>query len=217
MKKYISILLLTAIVLTGCSKDDDGSDSFDGSMTSISDFVGQEILDTMTDLGLTIHPGNKPPNIEGKFLMSPSILESSNIPSDTPGNLFSDLLLTFSNQKGLNIKYTGEQTQTSSVGKGSFISGEGDLFSVFLNVISTKTNQPKEMEEIYVFTGRITSEGIKDIQVALFMVENNGNDGVIENGQGRVFIDGDNLARRVTGLQRMSSDNQLNLQSIMNK
>lgn len=218
MKKYISLFFLSAILFIGCSKDDNGdSDGFDGSIGSINDFVGQELLDEMIDLGLIVNPGDTPPNIEGKYLLSPSILESSNVPSDFPGMTFNDLLLEFSKQKGLNINYIGEQTASSSVGKGSFISGEGDLFSVFLNVLTVKENQPKEMEQIFIFSGRIAPEGIHDIQVALFMVENNGNSGVIANGQGRIFVDGDGFTERVTGLQRILDGNKMDFQMVANQ
>lgn len=207
MKKYFSLFFLATILFVGCSKDDDGgSEHFDGSINSITDFVGEEILDEMIDLGLGINPGDNPPNIEGKYLMSPSILESSNISYDIPGSTFNDLLMEFSKQKGLNIHYKGEQTKTSSVGKGSFISGDGDLFSVFLNVITVKENQPKEMEQIFIFSGRVAPEGIYDMQVALFMIENNGNSGVIANGEGRIFVDGDGFTERVTGLQRIPNE-----------
>jgi len=212
MKRYLSFTFIIVFLFIGCSKDDDGVEEiFDGSTHSIIEFIGNDIYYEMVDLGLKIHPGNNPPNIEGKYLMSPSILENSNIPSDVNGRQFGDLLLEFLNQKGLEIQYTGEQSNISSVGKGSFISGSGENFSVFLHVIATKPNQPNEMEEILVFSGRIAPEGIYDIQCALFMIENNGNTGVIENGQGRIFIDEDGLAeRQPSDFQRVPDNKEVN-------
>lgn len=195
MKRYLSFIFIAAILFVGCSKDDDGG--FDGSSTAISNFVGQEILDEMTSLGMIIHSGNKPPNIEGKYLMSTVILQSSNVPTDRLGMPFNDLLLEFTNQKGLEITFKGQETGASSVGKGSFISGTGDHFSVFLDIINKREGDPEEMEEIYVFSGRISPEGIHDLQLALFMVENNGNIGVMANGQGRIFKDEDGLSERL--------------------
>lgn len=200
MKRYLSFTFIIAVftfLFVGCSKDDDGDQvNFDGSTNAIVEFVGSDIYDELINLGMEIHSGDNPPNIEGKYLMAPTILENSNVPTDIIGLQFNDLLLEFSNQKGLEITFTGVEAKANSVGKGSFISGSGDHFSVFLDIINKRDMDPKEMEEIYVFSGRIAPEGIYDLQLSLFMVENNGNANTIENGQGRLFIDEDGLSER---------------------
>lgn len=219
MKKYFSIITVFILLFAACSKDDDGGNTdFDGSMQDIKEFVGSELLDTIVDMGMVINPGNKPPNIEGKYLMSPTILENSNVPSDYPGMIFNDLLLEFSRQNGLEIEFTGEQVSSSSVGKGSFISGSGKDFSVFLNAITVREGQPNEMEQIFVFSGTVATEGIHDLQLAFFMVENNGNSGVIDNGQGRIFMDGDGFSeRQPAGLQKPSTGEKMELSAQLQK
>lgn len=199
MKKYFSFILLFSFLFFGCSKDDDGgSNSFDGSINSISNFVGSDILDTMIDLGMNINSGDNPPNIVGEYLSSPNVLENSNVPSDWPGRVFSDYQSEFSNQQGLQIDFSGFHPTGNQIdeGYGSFISGDGNLFSVFL-ITETEIRDSKA-DTVIVYSGEISPDGIYSYQRAIFMKDNHGNSTVfLENGQGRILVDEDGLAERI--------------------
>ena len=55
---------------------------YNGLTEDINDFLPEEILDEIKDLGLTIHTGTSPPNIEGVFSVIPLVLKNSNRPDD---------------------------------------------------------------------------------------------------------------------------------------
>lgn len=207
MKNFFSAALVLVLLMAACSKDDDKKFDFDGSLTSITEFVGADLLNEMTDMGLIIYSGNNPPNVEGRYLMSPAVLKASNVPNEPYpiGHRFADQEMEFKNQKGLDIEFHGEQATAGGTytGAGSFISGDGDNFTVFLSILAKKEGREKEVEEIFVYSGRISPEGIHDIQLALFMVDNKGQSGVIDNGRGRLFIDEDGLAERLEGEPRL--------------
>jgi len=198
MKKYLSLFFLSMILFTSCSADDDGySGDFDGTMASISDFVGSDLLTVMTDLGLVLYPGENPPVIEGDYLVSPTVLENSTIETDSIGRLFPDHSMTFYDQKNLRLKFSARGGIQNDTGAGAFISGSGNTISVFLVIRSEVNGLP--VDGIYVISGRLEEEGIYDFQNAAFMKDNHGNPGGVfmENGEGRIFADGDGLVERL--------------------
>lgn len=125
MKKYVSLITVFVLLFAACSKDDDGG-GFDGSMTTIDQFVGSELLDSIVGLGMNIYPGDNPPNIEGEFLAE-HILENSNVPDERRlGERFPDFDMEFTNQRGLKVDFYAEEDIPQSnitVGEGSLISG----------------------------------------------------------------------------------------------
>lgn len=210
MKRIFSFVFVIIILFSACSKDDDGGNGdFGGSMEDIREFVGSDLFDTIMGLGMTINPGDTPPEIEGKYLISTVVLESSNIPSDYPGKIFMDFLIEFKNQNGLEIDFKGEETDGYTsylhLGDGSLISGSENKFSVYLkNIVERSTGETAEI--IYIFSGEIASEGILDIKFSNFMVDDYGNaPPFIKTGQGRIFIDDDGLSERVVGKPVMNT------------
>lgn len=197
MKKYYSFILVLSLLFVGCSKDDDGqSDEFDGSIQAVTNFVGSDLLNVMLDLGLEINLGNNPPAIDGQFLLSPNILENSNIDSDLIGSIFPDHLMKFYDQRGLELLYSAVGGNQSDQGVGSLISGEGNKFSIYLTTESDILGF--KASTMYVLSGKLTQEGFTEFQMAGFMKDNYGNPGgvFIENGKGRIFVDGDALVEK---------------------
>lgn len=197
MKKYFSFIIVFVLLIAACSKDDDGG-GFDGSMEDIIDFAGSELLDSIVGMGMVIHPGNNPPNIEGKFLEE-HILESSNVPNERRlGERFPDFDMEFTNQRGLKVDFYAEEDISQSnttIGEGSLISGEGDVFSVFLKVKSEIDG--KIAEGIIIISGKMVFEGIYDYKFANFMLDNHGHESrFIPNNTGRIFVDEDGLVER---------------------
>jgi hypothetical protein len=91
----------------------------------------------------------------------------------------------------------------TGTGKGAFISGSGNNFSVFMQVTYTASGQSADMVEI--FSGTMTSTGIKDLYDGLFMVDDHGDPGNlwIANGQGRIFYDSDGMSPFIANLSSM--------------
>ncbi len=190
--------------LTSCSSDDDSGsyeeevvddEGFQGTEEDIANFVTQDILDVITELGFVIYTGNNPPIINGVFEISPRVVENTNIPNDYAiGYEISPTEIYFENQDNdaLTFDYKEiEQNISESVGDLSYVSGSGNDFSAFVRTTITASEQNAIL--IIAISGTATSSGFTGTQQALFMLDNMGNpQGVfIENGQGRIFKDED--------------------------
>src|SRR5690625_2722514 len=175
--RRISIVLISLFLVYSCSKDDDviQEDSFDGSYSTIEQLIGSSVLDSLVDLGLVINPGAMPPNIEGKYHLSPTILEESSVPGDIIGTPFNDAELKFSKQDNINLTIVFDAEEAlghEHTGSGGFISGVEDDFSLFL--ISESSMDGYIGETVFVISARRLEDGLTDFQLAFFMVDNGG-------------------------------------------
>jgi len=196
----VSLILSSILMLSSCEKDDNTPEvNEDGLTRDVTDLVPQEILDEMEDLGLPIYGGIDPPNIEGRFVASPFILLASNRQSDIPGDQFQDYYVTFKEQddRELTIMMDYENGSEMGNGLGSFIVGDGNRFSVFVEVISENNGETASV--VNVISGEISETGIKDFYFANFMLDNKGNPSNywIEEGEGRVAFDSDGFSERL--------------------
>jgi hypothetical protein len=220
MKKTRLFLLVLwcPVILAGCDKDKDEEPDgqFTGTIQSIEEFLTPELADIMTELGMEFKTGNTPPSIEGEYLVE-SILDATNIPSDVLGSSFIDAVLTFEEQdnKNLSVKFSYDQTVESGEGIGALIAGNDNLFTVLLKVTGASHNSPTETA--MAISGRLVPQGIEDLQWAVFMLENYGATNVIENGQGRIFVDSDNLAERIMANGRLKLGESSGSKTLMEK
>ncbi|MDC6366661.1 MULTISPECIES: hypothetical protein [Flavobacteriaceae] len=208
MKKITHYLFIISIVyFTSCSKED--KDVFNGSQSSLEDLFSEEVVQTLNDLNFTINEGANPPNLEGTFYVSQFILTNSNVPQDNIGSRFADQRYTFLNQNNSDntIDFNGVQINVSTKeefsqldGSGSFISGEGNRFSIFLVVEQERINSGTKTLTAFAISGSISEGGIVEFEQSLVMLDNFGDpkNEYIENGQGRKFIDQDEFSEIVT-------------------
>lgn len=194
------LVIIGSIFVTSCTKN--ASDFFEynqgveenGLTREINELVSEEILEEMAAQGMPINRGGNPPELNGKFFSSVNTLLNSNVPSDFVGQTFVDYTWNFydqDNQK-LQIMVDYESTADVGMGRGSFIVGEGNGFSVFVENVTTNSEGDKA-QTFYCVSGTITDSGIKDFHLAFFMIDNFGNPSgtYIDNGQGRVIYDSD--------------------------
>lgn len=220
--KFLFGILLLNLFLTGCGEDEGPNDQFSGTIQSIEEFLTPELTETMKELGMEFHTGNTPPNIEGDYLAIP-ILEGTNISYDLIGSQFFDAVFSFreQNNRELSVKFSYDQSNAQGTasekgeGIGALIAGKDDLFSVFLKVSGKLDNQP--YESAMVISGKLTPTGINGFQWALFSLENYGNAAIIEKGQGRIFKDRDNLARRVQPNSRLGQSSPGDAKTFMER
>lgn len=185
----------------------------------IKNIVPDNILTIITNLGMPMYTGKTPPSLVNFYKLSPRTLKSSNIPNDySAGTKFYDMNIHFYNQNNTALSLKMDFAEMGSgggtgSGQGAFISGSGNNFSVFLQVSYTASGQTCEMIE--VFSGTMTSTGIKDLYDALFMVNDHGDPGNlwIANGQGRVFYDSDGMSQIIANLSSMIFGNNLGIMS----
>ena len=199
MKKTILLGLLITGFLASCSKDDDKNApiKFDGSETAIREFVTPALVDSMRSLGMAINSGNTPPQIGGNYHIVP-ILQASNRPSDAIGSYFEEYDCHFRNQKNdnLTVDFSYEGPTEQGLSTESFISGSGNKFSAYLKANSTISGLTAQ--SVIVVSGEISEAGIMTYQMAVFMLDNGGNNTIfIENREGRIFNDSNNLGVRL--------------------
>ncbi|WCO00596.1 hypothetical protein [Psychroserpens ponticola] len=200
MKKTILFFAMITMLFS-CSGDDDAAEianQFDGSLESVEEFFTPELVDALLDLGFIINTGDNPPNIEGVYFSSPFILEASTVPSDFVGQSFADYTSEFSNQDNgsLTIDFNGMGGNQTDVGFGSFVSGDGNAFSVYLK--NTGTIGTYSADTAIAISGRMTEDGIEDFKLAALMLDDNGDPEsvYIENNTGRLIYDSDEFSPR---------------------
>jgi len=199
MNSKIFIFFCLLLMLTqSCSDDEDFGPALDenGLTPDITNLVPQAIIDEMLRLGMPIHGGANPPALEGTYLGSRMVLFDSNRPSDFTGQTFSNLRLTLRGQNNDNLSILVDYLNgpESGEGLGSFVVGDGCKFSIFVEVNSM--NAGTDAQAVFVFSGFLEENGIRDFYLANFMIDNFGNPaGVwIENGEGRVIHDQDGFS-----------------------
>ncbi len=210
MKHYIYLFTI-ALILFSCSTDDDTLIlERQGTIESVKGWANSEIIDALENLGLTIYEGDTPPNIEGDYQMSERVLEATNVPNDNPiGFRVAKLNMSFTNQNNgtFTTNFNGSQissTDNSIIStlavdnylENSFITGSGNFFTAFFKVISTRESGTEALS-IYTISGELREDGISGIRNGLFMLDNYGQSGYIENNTGRIFKDNDGMADRL--------------------
>ena len=204
----IACLAVTSIMFSGCEKDDPVNNlppvDEEGLTGDIRNIIPDEYIETLKDLGLEIYGGNTPPNIEGTYRVSPMDLVNCNFCDYWHSVAKSDnMYVTFFDQinKDLTVKMDydmwTENGDMGASGLGAFIVGEGNKFTVFVEAERRELSYTAKTVE--VFSGEITTKGIKDFQWAVIMIDNKGNPTGhwIGNGQAYVKKDGDGLSERI--------------------
>jgi len=193
MKKALLFIGIITL-LSACRKDNP-------EIIPGQDFIPDEVLEEIIDNGQPVYEGVNPPDLTGTYFISPLALVESNFDDNSsPGTIFSPEEITFYdyNEDDLTIKVSYEQGNSSGDALGSFISGEDNNFTIYVRVDANETDGGS-----YLFTkvvsGTFENDGIRDVSMSVFMVDDNGDpDGdLIENGQGRRFIDGDGFSPKI--------------------
>lgn len=193
MKNTIFFLLIT-LVLGSCCKEYP-------ELVPGQNFIPEDILKAIEDNGQVIYNGYTPPHLEGKYFLSPQVLVGSNFDDPaSPGDVFSDVIVEFSefDPKALTIKAKITEGGSSGEGYGSFISGHDNNFTIYVRV-DAEDLQGHKLIRTEVYSGTLESAGIRNLQRSGFMVDDKGdpNDDYIENGQGRLAKDGDGFSEKL--------------------
>ena len=158
---------------------------------------------------ITIYNGVNPPNIEGTYFVDPFVTvycEDEGNGGYEPGDVVNSMYMRFSNQNmtinTIDFEEKSITGSSSSVGKGAFISGNGDNFSAFFN--TEGTTDGIYTKTALVISGTKTTSGIKNLQYAFVMVEKGSdpNGLVMQEGIFRVFKDEDGLSENSSWTSR---------------
>ena len=183
---------------------------FDGSLPAITNLYSQDQIDAIEALGLTINLGDNPPNIEGTYRMSPGQLQATSVPNDPvqPGAVGFDTNFTFFDQNNSSLTVDldlVEDNGSTSQGSGSFISGSGQLFTVFF--VTETTIGGFVADSTITISGVVNSSGIENLQFAAFALDHRDapENIFIPENTGRLFIDPDGLSERITATAEVPS------------
>ena len=129
------------------------------------------------------------------FFISPLLLVSSTIETDSPGEKYRDYTYSFANQNNYNltIEVTSQSDISLGEGTGGFIVGEDGRFTIFVE--NNRTDSDGWAKTAEVISGELTAYGIKNLELALVMLEKSGS-GYINVGDGRMFRDGDGFSEK---------------------
>src|SRR4030042_5346743 len=134
---WMMILSVLFLGLASCEKDD--KEKEDELSEDIQNFVPDETLEHIIDMGMVINKGTDPPDMEGEYLASPYELVGTTVSGDWwLGTIFADYYFRLYDQDNddLTIKLDYYNGGEQGSGLGGFISGGGEEFSVFIEVES---------------------------------------------------------------------------------
>lgn len=182
------IIVILSIINSSCNlfKEEIREDT--SFSKEILEIVPQSTIDELRDSGMDIHEGNRPPNVEGLFLLDPTILvRDFGTSGMSPGFQFDSYFFRFFEQEDNNRKiktnynninqyctFCGEE---SGLGNRAYVSGTENFFTIFSEVKAvniTNSNQIVTWTGLRIISGEITSTGIRNWQHYLNMKAKDG-------------------------------------------
>ncbi|MDJ1467181.1 hypothetical protein QNI16_36945 [Cytophagaceae bacterium YF14B1] len=213
--KRLSFLVIAIVisVTTSCKKENTDT----GFSQDIKDLVPSEAMNAMRQNGMTIYEGMKPPQIEGIYLSSEHILFGSSDKDDKIGERYADYRYQFFDQDftDLSVKtsYNGYRVDDGVLidqasGLGSFISGNGNFFSVFSEEHG-ETSSGAKYTWLAIYSGEITKDGIKNLVNSFYMKDKEDPyNKLVDIGTVRVFKDKDGVSETKGSLRISAEDKQ---------
>ena len=180
-----------------------------GLTEDINNLVPEYIVDELKRLGMPVNTGFTPPTVNGIYNITQFVLKNSNITNDwANGTRFNDVRVRLYDQNNsnltiryedANINYTTGAVTSTSAGTSAYIVGNGNLFTVFVRVISTRSTG-ETAELVFIISGTMSGVNVNSMHWANFMLNNNGHAVYMSNGSGRVFYDLDGVSEKVLSL-----------------
>ncbi len=198
---FSSLALAVFAALSGCKQASTAPPTLEESVNSI---LPPALVDTLKRLGMVFNDGGNPPNLEGNFYANKKRLIGSNVASDTLMKPFGNMSMKFSGQTSdHHIRFESKQGVSAAEGYGAIITGTDDRFTVYVKgtLSSTRHDTTITAETAMCYSGRIDADGIHDLMNSLLFTRKDIPDPtgiLLKVGQGRVIIEADSLAARVT-------------------
>ncbi|MCB1153462.1 hypothetical protein KDL45_07415 [bacterium] len=129
------------------------NDDFEDIVDDVFDFVDEQDLEDFEEAGFPINGGDDPPNVEGRYLMDALVVSYDRVgpvydpddPRSWEGVDIERTYMEFSNQGddgSLKAEYITQSGTESGEGDGAFISGEGNCFTVYIDLSGRRDTGP---------------------------------------------------------------------------
>lgn len=197
------VIILIGILVTNCSKKEENTVPDNGLPPEVNSLVPEKVLTILDSLKMPIFKGDNPPDVTGTFIISPNVLIRTTNEDDEIGEKHTDYFLTFVSPDEGSASFrtitSNSIDQKSGNGPESYIVGDGAAFTVFTKMETSNESSNDSFITIEVYTGGIYDDGISNLYSASVMLDDKGdpNDHYMENGAGRVFMDGDGDSQKV--------------------
>lgn len=199
-KSKIALFMLSIALVSSCKKETKTNQpKFSPQILNI---VPLSTIDSLKKWGMTIYEGTTPPKLEGVYLVNNAecIFDNSNAPR--LGLWRSDYKYKFYNQDNskltISLDYKATMAADTAKGVGSFMSGNGNQFSVFLQTQGVANGI--NYKSTYVISGTKTDNGIVDWQDCFQLTQKDSDPTgiLIKAGSTRIFKDQDKLSSITT-------------------
>ncbi len=206
MQKFNYLLLATSILLlTACPGDviepDDSKDPKEALLKQkIEALVSPDLMKAIKELGMPIHDGVSPPNIEGKYLADDQTMKKTNLQDDDPpGTKYEDEVLTISGQNNDNFTVTlksetGSYSQTFSM----VISGNGDRFTLYAPM-NIQLDDNTRVKAVLLYSGKMKEGELHDLYSGTFISDKS------YFGLGQLYYEADGVAKKFAGEETVLS------------
>ncbi len=194
MKKFSYLLMAASLLLLiACPGEvvDPKKTILDRQLKSV---LSPEMMKTIKGMGMPIHYGTNPPNIEGTYLADDQTMKKSNFEDDDPpGTKYKNEILTISEQDNDNFTATLKlETDTRSNTYSTVISGKGDNFTLYA---STKIffDDNTGSNAVIIYSGTIKDGELHDLHNGLFITDES------YFGLGQIYYEADGVAKKIGG------------------
>ncbi|GAB3313724.1 hypothetical protein GCM10027299_00990 [Larkinella ripae] len=195
---FLKIALFLSVI--ACKKD---TEPTSGLSAKIQTIVPQATLNDLKAKGISINEGSSPPNIEGVYEISPKRLLSPYSEKDSyrKGRIISNYKYRFYQQQGdvVQVDFKSAASSDTGTGKGGFLSGSGNKFTLFLEV--SGIDGGIAYKSLDVISGEVSPGGIVNFQAGETLTQKTGDDRdtqLIPVNQARIWEDGDQLAKKIS-------------------
>ncbi|GEM_PF-2663181 len=206
MKKSKLILLFCGVLLfASCGSDNDSFLDLQQQQEDLYDqYVSAEIQAAIDEYQIPVNRGINPPRVEGCYRISPMTMLTSSYSSDRSwiGKTWRmDFKMRFFNQKELLVDVLGyeiyantDRVNSEHSGTGTFISGSGDKFSVFVRLDVVSPDDRYHGEGLTIISGSMERNGageltgnIVDIVYVTLFTNMDGNPNWVSDNTTRIF------------------------------
>ncbi len=177
--------------------DDDDDEASEEIPDEVDDFFDEEQREALEDVGMVIHTGDDPPDIEGTYFLD--AIEIIYDDSDTWLDIVDYTYVFFdqTNDGEISMNYEAPDANDVAEGVGAFISGSGDCFSIFLDTEGVANGCEYKLPGI--ISGCLDDSGITDWQNGFIMGEKSGDncDLLMPTDHRRIIEETDDLAEEI--------------------